>query len=239
MIIASWNCNMAFRKKAAQILKIKPDILVVQECEHPDRLLYANLACEPTQQLWFGENQTKGLGIFSYSDFRFELHDHYNPAFKYVVPIRVTGSLEFILLAVWAMDDKVNRRDRYIGQVWNAINYYSKEIDGNTVLIGDLNSNKIWDLEKPMKSGNHSDVVRHLNEKRMESAYHFYFKEEQGKESKSTLFLHRKIHKPYHIDYCFLSQKFLNTLDEVTIGSFTDWIAYSDHMPIYVTLSTI
>jgi hypothetical protein len=38
MKIITWNCNMAFRKKADLILAHKPDILIVPECEHPDKL---------------------------------------------------------------------------------------------------------------------------------------------------------------------------------------------------------
>lgn len=39
---------MAFRKKADFILKYKPDILVVPECEHPDRLKFKNGTQKPT-----------------------------------------------------------------------------------------------------------------------------------------------------------------------------------------------
>ena len=65
MKIITWNCNMAFRKKAGLILAYKPDILIIPECEHPDKLKFPVGTPEPTDTLWFGTNHNKGLGIFS------------------------------------------------------------------------------------------------------------------------------------------------------------------------------
>jgi exodeoxyribonuclease III len=39
MRLISWNCQGAFRKKADIIMAQRPDILVVQECEHPDSMV--------------------------------------------------------------------------------------------------------------------------------------------------------------------------------------------------------
>ena len=58
---------MAFRKKAGYILAHKPDILVVPECEHPDKLKFSDTLLKPSDTLWFGTNSNKGLGIFSYA----------------------------------------------------------------------------------------------------------------------------------------------------------------------------
>lgn len=63
MKIITWNCNMAFRKKAAIILQHKPDILVVPECEHPERLVFPVDTPQPIDTLWFGRganNRNKG-----------------------------------------------------------------------------------------------------------------------------------------------------------------------------------
>ncbi len=84
MKIISWNCKMAYRKKAESLLKYHPDLAVVPECEY--------MGEETPKRLWFGDNRKKGLGIFSYSDFELELHEEYNPSFKYVIPIKVKGT---------------------------------------------------------------------------------------------------------------------------------------------------
>ena len=62
---------MAFRKKAGLILAYKPDILIVPECENPDKLKFDANKPKPADMLWFGTNDNKGPGIFSYCNFRF------------------------------------------------------------------------------------------------------------------------------------------------------------------------
>ncbi|MBC7523717.1 MAG: hypothetical protein H7239_04695 [Flavobacterium sp.] len=63
-----------------------------------------------TQQLtafWFGNNSNKGLGIFSYSNFRFKLLDLHSPDFKNDLPIAVTGGkIDFTLFGIWANNSK-------------------------------------------------------------------------------------------------------------------------------------
>ena len=228
---------MAFRKKAGIILKHKPDILIVPECEHPDKLLFAARTKKPTDILWFGSNQHKGLGIFSYSQFRFKLLDEHNPNFKMVIPISVTGgSVDFTLFAIWA--NNPNDRDgKYITQVWKAINYYDNLISNQlSILIGDFNSNTIWDYKKHRLS-NHSSVVKFLEDKGIFSAYHLYHKQTQGKEKHPTLYMYRHQDKPYHIDYCFVSDDLAKKLQSVKVGTHRSWKRYSDHVPVIVSFS--
>ena len=78
---------MAFRKKADFILTYKPDILIVPECEHPDKLKFSDNTPKPTDTLWFGTNQHKGLAIFSYRKFKLKLLDAHNPELKMIIPI--------------------------------------------------------------------------------------------------------------------------------------------------------
>lgn len=224
---------MAFRKKADFILTYKPDILIVPECEHPYKLKFNPDISEPKDILWFGKNQNKGLGIFSYSEFRFNVLDSHNPELRMIIPIAVTGGgYDFTLLAIWAMDSKENHEARYIGQVWLAINYYKDILGNSTIIIGDFNSNKIWDYKD--RVGTHSDVVNKLADKSINSVYHRHFDIEQGNERHPTFFLHKKIFKPYHIDYCFASKDLIDKLQSVEIGEYDFWMRYSDHVPVIV-----
>jgi exodeoxyribonuclease-3 len=233
MKLILWNCQGAFRNKAEIILRLKPDILVIQECENPEKLIFNNSTIKPNDFLWFGDNQHKGLGIFSFSDFKFEILEQHNPEFKIVVPIKVTNhNNSFVLFAIWA-NNAGDKNNRYIEQVWKAINYYDEILNTETtILAGDFNSNKIWDRKH--RIGNHSTVVDKLESKSIFSIYHKHYNEEQGKESKPTFYLQRNKDKPYHIDYCFASENLMEKFKDIEIGTYENWIEYSDHSPVIV-----
>jgi hypothetical protein len=115
-------------KKAEFVLAAKPDILIVPECEHPDRLLFAINIPQPTDMLWFGDNNNKGLGIFSYSHCNFRLLRNCNPAFKMIIPNAVTGSnFTFTPYAVWA-NNPGDSEGQYAEQTWKAIYHYDKKL---------------------------------------------------------------------------------------------------------------
>jgi exonuclease III len=234
MKIITWNCNMAFRKKAEFILAQKPDILVVPECECPDRLIFSKDTGLPTATFWYGLNQHKGLGVFSYSHYKFQLLEVHNPDFRDILPLLVTGgAFDFILFAVWANNPQ-DKDGPYVTQVWKAIHYYDALLSNNkTILIGDFNSNTIWD--RPRREGNHSALVQKLEEKKIFSVYHTFHGQIQGKEAHPTLFMYRHEDKPYHIDYCFASEDFISKLVNVEVGGYSDWTKYSDHKPLSVT----
>jgi exonuclease III len=225
---------MAFRKKAGFILRYKPDILIVPECEHPDKLKFNADVPEPNDILWFGTNRNKGLGIFSYSDFRFKVLDNHNSELKMIIPIAITdGSFDFTLYAIWA--NNPNDPDgQYIEQVWKAVLFYDRYLTKKgTMLVGDFNSNAIWD--RTNRIGNHSTVVKLLDEKGIYSSYHKFNNQAQGQEQHPTLYMYRHKDKPYHIDYCFASKDLIDKLQSVEIGQYEEWIQYSDHVPVVVT----
>lgn len=225
---------MAYRKKAALILTHKPDILIVPECEHPDKLLFSDDTQTPTDVLWFGENCNKGLAVFSYSDYRFKVFENLNQDLKMIIPIAVKNAQsEFNLFAVWA-NNPTDRDGKYIEQVWKAIHYYDKYLTNiSTVIIGDFNSNKIWD--RPNREKTHSSVVKLLEEKRIFSTYHLHYKQSQGTEEHPTLYMYRHKDKPYHIDYCFVSADIAEKLLSVEVGEYNFWANHSDHVPLIVT----
>jgi exodeoxyribonuclease III len=227
---------MAFRKKAGFILSYKPDILIVPECEHPDKLLFTANTPKPTDTLWFGKNQNKGLAIFSYSNFRFTVLDNHNQDLQMVIPIAVSGGkFNFNLFAIWA-NNPTDPDGQYVEQVWKALHHYNNLLTNTqTILAGDFNSNTIWDRKS--RKGNHSDVVKLLEDKGIVSAYHLYHKQTQGAEKHPTLYLYRHKNKPYHLDYCFISADMAEKLQSVKIGSFRRWTQHSDHVPVIVTFN--
>ena len=77
-------------------------------------------------------------------------------------------------------------------------------------------------------------LVKKLAGKGIESAYHHFLKQEQGKEAHPTLYMYRQKNKPYHIDYCFASKKIIETIKSVEVGDHERWCRYSDHVPLIV-----
>ncbi len=225
---------MAFRKKAEAILAYNPDILIVPECEHPDKLKFNFPTCIPKDILWFGENRNKGLGIFSYSDFKFKLLKIHDPALKMIIPISVSNQrIKFTLFAVWANNPQ-DPDGHYVEQVWKAIHLYDNKLKNKrTILAGDFNSNTIWD--RKYRKGNHSHVVEYLEAKGIFSTYHLHHKQTQGKEEHPTQYMYRHRDKPYHLDYCFVSKDLAKKLKSVEIGEYDFWVKYSDHVPVIVT----
>lgn len=207
MKIMVWNCQGGYRKKAGRF-GADCDILIISECSKADA---ADAA------IWHGDNDKRGIAVFSI--FKIELIEE--PRFRYVLPLRVNDT--FTLLAVWSQN-MPHHKERYVGQIWGAVNYYDCDI-----VAGDWNSNKIWDHKD--RVGNHSDVVKLLAGKNIHSAYHKFFNEEHGSESRPTFYLYRNRGKPYHIDYCFVSDKFKVEAVEVVDAD------CSDHSPVLIRLS--
>lgn len=228
---------MAFRKKADAILALKPDILVVQECEHPEKLVFNLNTPSPTDILWFGTNINKGLGIFSYGNFTLKKLKTHNSELKMMVPIAVLGNqLNFTLYAIWA-NNPTDPDGQYVEQVWKGIHHHDYHLNKKcSMLIGDFNSNTIWDRKH--REANHSNVVKRLEEKGIYSSYHLKNKQTQGKEEHPTFYLYRHQNKPYHLDYCFISRDLAEKLNSVEIGDFDYWTQYSDHVPVIVTFKT-
>lgn len=136
MKIITWNCRNNFTDKADYICTQKPDILIIPECEKIDIEKFKKNIPQTNSVFWFGDNFKKGVGVFSFADFRMETLEIYNPAFKYVIPIKVQSKTgPFLLLAVWT-------HIPYVKQLLNAIEYYNDLLKKHTTIIaGDFNSN--------------------------------------------------------------------------------------------------
>jgi endonuclease/exonuclease/phosphatase family metal-dependent hydrolase len=68
------------------------------------------------------------------------------------------------------------------------------------------------------------------------SAYHSFFREEQGQESRPTLYFQWNELKPFHIDYCFLPGPWVKQIAQVEVGEYNKWKGLSDHRPLIVDI---
>lgn len=226
MKIITWNCNGAFRKKHHLLDRFDADILVVQECEDPSRATHE-------YQQWAGENKNKGLGVFSRKGLHLERLEWDDASLQLFLPVRVNkGS---ILLAVWTKQAG-SKHFGYIGQLWKYLQLHKEKLAcDDTIMCGDLNSNAIWHDHQCW--WNHLDVVRELEEINIHSLYHQSFIEQQGKETQPTLYMHRKLERPYHIDYIFAHESVINRPYIVEVGKANEWLEISDHMPVIATIN--
>lgn len=231
MKIVAWNAGMAFRKKIDKILPLKADILVISECEQPEKWGQIDKERGIYKFLWEGDNPNKGIGIITFDKrYKIEIHPDYDKSFRYIVPIKVSaGNQEFIMFAVWSQKGE-KRYSSYIGQIYLALEKYASLLKEPCIIVGDWNSNKVFDHIKRVKT--HSEVVEFLEAFGIKSAYHQFFEEEQGDESKATHYFRKEKTRPFHIDCLFASKIFLKQLESIEIGSYEEWIQFSDHMPL-------
>jgi exodeoxyribonuclease-3 len=233
MRIITWNCQMGLDKKVDALLSLKPDVAIIPECSEKSAIA---LQQRGFNALWFGSNQHKGLGVICRQDCA--LRALPQPAQKWIAPIEVDAPTPFTLIAVWACQIGTKRADNYIGQVYHALMAHPEWFSQRpVVLAGDLNSNKIWDAHR--RVGNHSAVVKLLDERGLVSAYHEHFDEKQGEECRPTIYFRHHEDKPYHIDYIFIPRDWAARLRTVEVGEFESWSRLSDHCPVIAEVADI
>lgn len=227
MRLVTWNCCRGpYAKKGVLLDSLSPDVCVIQECGKPEVV--------SRQLLWFGENPRQGIAVAASGAYELRALPAIPEVPRYVIPVEVTGPSNFVLFAVWTLG---KQSYPYVEAAVRAVDLYSGVI-GNSpaVLMGDFNSNSIWDATHP-KDHNHSALVARLRSLGLVSAYHHIRGETHGRESEATFYLHWKQARPYHIDYCFLPHEWARMISRVEIGSFEAWRAHSDHRPLLVDVA--
>lgn len=224
MRLVTWNiARGSSAEKVPSVSPLSADVLVLQECARPDDI--------NDRHLWFGTNVSKGVSVQASGEYRLSALPVRADTPPYFIPIEVTGPESFLLIAVWAQKEPY----RYVEGVSRAIATYSDMIGARaTVLLGDFNSNAIWNAEHPAEH-NHSAIVSSLDRLGCASAYHEYFREAHGRETRHTYFHWWKENHPFHIDYVFIPKQWLSRLEIVEVASFAQGEGASDHRPVSVT----
>ena len=240
MRIITWNCKQKFREDYKKIIFLKPDVLVIQECESLEKINFDLFSIFPDDSYWIGDNTNKGLGVFTFNNFKISPIQEYTNELKYILPLKIyNNNNSFNLMGVWTqkLGEKTKNHINYIRQVQLSIKKYKPFLNSDNVIIcGDFNSNLIW--ENPHRVDyDHKDVVESLERMNIFSSYHYFKNEDQGKELTPTYFHHHKREKPFHLDYCFLSKNLMDKLVNVEVGKFEDFIEVSDHLPIILDLN--
>lgn len=161
--------------------------------ENPQNYIGTSYSNFARNYIWNGENKNKGLGIFARQDISIENNGWDAYCLRNFLSVKVNR--DFDLIGVWACKP-------YIEEYYAYQSRHIEKFNDKTVIIGDFNSNKIWDKTRGTK--NHMNVVKELESKNLISAYHFIYHEKQGEETQSTFYLYRHLDKGYHIDHCFI-----------------------------------
>lgn len=228
MRVLTWNCNGALRRKFDYVAAFNADLLVIQECEDPARTVHSEYRAFAHNHIWAGPTKNKGIAVFARDGVKLDKVELSLEPLELFLPIMVNE--HWPLLACWTRHAN-SPNFRYVGQLWKFLQAHKAFLEHPaSVVIGDLNSNTRWDEWD--RWWNHSDVVNELEAIGLKSAYHQHFGEAQGSETRPTLFHTRNIGKPYHIDYGFFGASW--HVEDVCVGSPTDWIGISDHMPIVI-----
>ena len=242
MRLVTWNCCAGpLARKLSDLATLAADIAVVPECPRIEE--------RPGASLWWGSRgmkgsragtrskpataarPAKGLAVFATPPWRVHRAPAPRGLPRYALPVQVSGPESFLLLAVWAMPHPTIP---YVRGMHRAVRACRSLMQAQpTVLLGDFNSNAIWDAEHPADRS-HSALVGYLGERGLASAYHSRYAEAQGRETRPTFFLYRHQRRPYHIDYCFLPTTWLPRIRAVTVGDHRAWASKSDHMPLSV-----
>ena len=162
----------------------------------------------------------------------FFVDETYNKDLINFLPIR---SDNLKLLGVWSFNHRASKFGSEVsGNTIDAINFYKDwfgDNDERCIVAGDFNNSIIWD--KKGNDNNFNNIDGHLVDLGFVSNYHKLKDESFGKESYATFFHTKKESKKYHIDYIY--SKNLNPL-ELKVGSYAEWISYSDHSPLIAEL---
>jgi hypothetical protein len=239
MRIVVWNIRQPRDRDRNQkaVVGLRPDVAVIAERR---RDIEAPAGCS----VWVGAdaNRNKGLAVLSFGGYRVTLHPAYDPAITWAAPILVTGPHHFFLLAIWNM-----RPYQYI---WDALAKYRRLLTaGPAVVAGDFNvtSRSMFRMGDGTPAPWREEVTQHkdfefyLQDLRLVSAYHKYFREIPGEESHSTLYFTYKQNLIYHMDFCFIPESWSRRLKSVRVGTYDEWVApdnrFSDHVPLTVEIS--
>jgi exodeoxyribonuclease-3 len=235
--LVAWNCRSAFHRKVEHLTRLTPDVAIVAECASLEILTSKAGELAATSALWVGINPSKGLGVFSFGQYRLMRDDVYDPRITYALPIRVEGPTTFHLLAVWAHYGLAPLRMSTRGPTLRALTAYRNFLRAQpSVVAGDLNNHVRWD--RPGKAWSHAKGVAACARLGLVSAYHAFEGVDHGAERHLTFFWRTRADDgpAYHIDYVFVPRASVCRLRCVTIGSRSEWIdtGFSDHAPVIV-----
>jgi exonuclease III len=229
MRLVTWNCKGAFARKHAVVAALRPDVLIVPECERLLGIPEAPGVPPVTSFQWFGAHPNKGLAVLSYGEYAIEPHPGEPPRHRWVIPLRVSGPVSFLLLAVWTVPKAGSRS--YVQPLFEAFEQYSPLAGASEVVwAGDFNASLAFD--RPSRRHKFGEFVRLLESRGLRSVYHEQRACPHGEEPEATFYQHHHADRGHHIDYIFASAGLQAFGFRVDVGAHATWARQSDHVPV-------
>ncbi len=231
--LITWNCRVGgFRYKAAHVAGLRPDLLAVQEVEPLEQVLVFGGECQPTYRDRIGDPAfpRRAIGVFSYTGLDIQPVDLEAPLYAFRRYVASRPGLEFNVIATWTAatkDAATSYRQAHQGVEAHVAWIQERP----TVILGDLNDNASF------RGTRWSDLMAQLEPLGLVSAYHYFYGEAPGCETRPTHFWRGDGAATFHLDYCFLPSPWLARVRDVCVGEFSPaWKEVSDHVPLIVDL---
>jgi endonuclease/exonuclease/phosphatase family metal-dependent hydrolase len=219
---------MAYAAKQQAVLSLHPDVVILQECSQKDIK-----ASGATFSHWVGTNPHKGLAVLGFGNHVYSIDTSSTHTIPWFIPLRI-DDMQLHILAVWS--HVKTKQERYVRLTHQAIDHYQAFLEkGSAIIMGDFNSNTIWD--KNYSSLSHTALVEKLAQLSLNSVYHHQTQEMQGKETRATFYLYRHTDKGYHMDYAFVSKDLLAQM-HLLIPDPALWLTRSDHLPLILDIQS-
>lgn len=237
MKIVSWNCQGGFELniKHQKITSMIPDIAVIQDCVHPSKL---EGLMDFSNAVWVGANKEKGLCVLAFSE-DYQISNLVDEVkYEWIVPIKVSGKINCTILAVWARRMPGYSYGKLIAA---ALKEYEQFFtDDEIIIIGDFNVDKNVSSSYSGLGGKQGfdNLIDLFNNRGLTSCYHYFNKEEFGKESKANYFHYGNSERPFHIHYCLVSAGILKNTQQFSIIQDEEWTSVGNHFPLVLEVST-
>jgi len=237
MRIVSWNCcwqKEGFTDvKRNEILKLNPDILIVQECKQDDWL---KLGFSDKNGHWYGDgkesqgNPDKNLGIGIYCDKKYSIdcslfkgQDLSNMRYALPYIIKYQDKEILTIFSVWAISGYKN----YHVPILNSLEYFFKKTKSYVAVIGDFNTGSQYNKENEK---NYEFIKNELETKYdLRNCAYFW------QELMPTFFVRENEDTECFLnDHCFFEKT--NKVLSFSVGDWRYWWKYSNHIPLIIDL---
>lgn len=223
MRLIAWNANLNNRPRsleetASLLAPLEPDVLVLSEVAAPRE-------GNPLSASWIPGGRP-GLAVIVAPGLTIHPHPADNDAPPCVGAFSIRGRIAFDLVAVWPV---VTTKFPTYDQVLTAtVDLFEGVLTSDhAILAGDFNSNT-WVTSQ---RSSHPRLVSRLRSLGLVSVYHHLTGEAHGEEATPTYLHGHDPSKPFHLDYCFVSEAILQgSALEILQGD--DWNQASDHYPL-------